>query len=82
MVFDLVNDLAETPAIMLLSGVILLLNGLQHVFRPAQSLVVEVMSFLGVTGNSISLLAMGAGILVGAVGLGMIGMASEDLGLY
>jgi len=39
MVFEELNDMAGSPAFMLLNGLILSLVGIRHVFMPAGSLV-------------------------------------------
>lgn len=81
MVFDALNDLAGSSSAMLLYGVILGLVGLRHVVMPAGSLI-DVLTASVFQEQLRMLVARGVGVVVVAGGLGQVGNALEDMGVY
>lgn len=82
MVYGPLNGLAESVPVRVLSGLVLTLTGVQHVFFAGQSLVTELLRMASITGDGVLILAMIAGLGVGAAGLGTLGMVLEDFGFY
>jgi len=81
MVFDMLNDLAASTPAMLLYGVILGLVGLRHVVMPGGSLI-DVLMEPVLQDQVRMLLARLVGLVVTAGGLGFVGNALEDYGVY
>lgn len=73
---DMVNDLAQSGGGMLLTGGVLTLVGVNHIQNPSGSLVAGLLPGLG------NVVYQGAGVIVGAAGLGQLGRAGEMLGIY
>lgn len=81
MVVDQLNDWAMSAPAMLFYGIVILGVGLRHIVMPDGSLVSIVASPV-FQENVAMLLARGAGLVVAAGGLGFIGNALEDMGVY
>jgi len=81
MVFDAVNDLAASSSAMLVYGLILTLVGLRHLTMPSGSLI-DILTEPVFQDQLRMLLARAVGVVVTAGGLGFIGNAAEDMGIY
>lgn len=81
MVLDMLNEWAASGPAMMLNGLILSLAGLNHIVNPANSLVTRLFDFVGVSGTGIETVAMLAGIVVLAGGLGTLGNGLEMSGV-
>jgi len=82
MVVDALNDFASSAPIMLVGGLVLTLAGIQHIFAPGSSLIVELFQMLEISGGGIELLARAVGVGVAGAGVGQLGNALEMLGVY
>jgi len=81
MVFDTLNDLAGSRPFMALNGLILLLVGLRHLFMPSGSLV-DLLFEPVFQDQARMTVARIVGLVVATGGLGTVGNALEDYGVY